>query len=249
MGYTPLHGQKNWIGVLQMTIILQIILLALFLIGGYLLRVYELKPFRFGLVSGVVSLLLILYLFLCDVFIKDPMQYNILMYVSFQLALAGFIMAMFGVKYTNNKSLEQQERLYAVLIILGCLIIMFFIALLDITGLRLVITLSKCNIYLTLLAIITPLVIGYALRGYQFWNGLLSLAILFIVLFVSVVLFVDAGVVLSPTFIGPSIIMAFMLFMIIPTLLSLFSQLYDEYKIFSIITLSLIAFVPMVIIN
>lgn len=232
-----------------MTIILQIFLLALFLIGGYLLRVYELKPFRFGLVSGVISLLLILYIFLCDVFIKDPTQYNILMYISFQFALVGFIMAMFGVKQTNKKSLEQQERLYAILTILGCLIIMFFIALIDIAGVGLVITLSKCNIYLTLLAIAIPLVIGYALRNYQFWNGLLSLAIFFIILFVSIVSFVEAGVVLSPEFIRPSIIMAFMVFMIVPTLLSLFSQLYDEHKIFSIVALSLIAFIPLVIIN
>lgn len=249
MGYTLPYGQKNWIGVLQMTIILQIFLLALFLVGGYLLRVYDLKPFRFGLISGVISLLLILYIFLCDVFIKDPMQYNILMYVSFQLALAGFIFAMFGVKQTNNKSLEQQERLYAILTILGCLIIMFFIALLDITGLGLVIVLSKCNIYLTLMAIAIPLVIGYALRNYQFWNGLLSLAILFVILFVSAALFIDAGLVFSTTFINPSIIMAFMVLMIVPTLLSLLSQLYEEHKVFSIVALSLIAFIPLVIIN
>jgi hypothetical protein len=177
------------------------------------------------------------------------MQYNILMYVSFQLALAGFIFAMFGVKQTNNKSLEQQERLYAILTILGCLIIMFFISLLDITGLGLVIALSKCNIYLTLMAIVIPLVIGYALRNYQFWNGLLSLAILFVILFVSAALFIDAGLVFSTAFINPSIIMAFMVLMIVPTLLSLLSQLYDEHKVFSIVALSLIAFIPLVIIN
>ncbi|NTU61719.1 MAG: hypothetical protein HGA95_05310, partial [Caldiserica bacterium] len=78
---------------------------------------------------------------------------------------------------------------------------------------------------------------------------LLSLAILFVILFVSAALFIDAGLVFSTTFINPSIIMAFMVLMIVPTLLSLLSQLYEEHKVFSIVALSLIAFIPLVIIN
>jgi hypothetical protein len=246
-----------------LTILLQIVLLAIFVIGGYLLRFYNLRPIRIGIISGVLSIILILFVFIC--LVPNNIATDIIgifYYLAFQLALAGFIFAMFGIKHDtrrqalstmsekeirNLSNMQQQERLYGVLTILCCLIIMFFIAIssaIVIKSIPLVINITRlCVIYVTVLAVVAPLVIGYALKGYQFWNGLLSLVLFVIILFVISVLSLRYPNIFVDAF-GVGV-----LCLLFPTLLALYSQMYDDQKIFSIVTLSAIAFIPLVLFN
>lgn len=244
---------------LVLRIILQMFLLALFVVGGYLLRFYNLKPIKYAIISGSLSIVNLLFVFICLLPAGAPIEViRVFYYISFQLALAGFIFAMFGIKGDSRRSalgtmsekeirvlssLEHSERLYGIISILCCLILMFFI------GTTRAIALGKlpyfaftpCVIYVSILAIISPIIIGIALKGYQFWNGLLSLVLLVAIMLASSLVALDGGV--AP----PNIFYVTLLCMFLPTLLALYSQMYDEQKVFGTVTLSVIAFLALIL--
>lgn len=240
-------------------ILLQIVLLAMFVIGGYLLRFYNLKPIKFAIISGTLSIVVLLFDYLCLDINNAPTQIiELFAYIAFQLALAGFIFAMFGIRHDSKRSAlgnmsekeiriqsnqEHTERLYGIVTILCCLILMFFIGIvkaiifgpwLDPIGLL------PCVIYVTVLAIVSPIVIGIALKGYQFWNGLLSLVLLVVILFSAILTTIGYGF-------GTLLFYITVLCLFLPTLLALYSQMYDEQKVFGIITLSVISFLALIL--